>query len=237
MGLKREALALIAGVAEKTIERAESGERVCERSSRRIATALGLASDAFTMVRFVPNPTTQDESQRHEQRLREEWERTHVAVTVCELRGSRDVLPLFGTHAFWCDEKNVAEVHLKAFERMKDSFLESNGNAAENVIAKIREFGALGYVVKGTVLECYRTSGSIWDAPSKWLCAYVTAFKKSNGVKDVTPVEGWISKMKLMKLSGALNADLYPGDESTVWAGRDLLGVFTGDANACCEVH
>ncbi len=69
------------------------------------------------------------------------------------------------------------------------------------------------------------------------MCAYVTAFKKSNGTKDVTPIEGWISKMKLVKVGGVLDADQYPGDESTVWAGRDPLGVLTGDANAGCKGH
>ena len=96
MGLKREAFALSARVTDKTIQRAESGERVCEKSARRIAGALGLPPDTFTKQRFIPHPASQEEVQRRERLLNEAWEETHIPVTVHELRNVCDVIPLFG---------------------------------------------------------------------------------------------------------------------------------------------
>lgn len=230
MGLKREALALSAKVADKTIERAESGERLRERSARRIAAALGLASNTFTMERFIPHPTSSEESQRLERRLNAAWAQTHLAVTVHELRDARDVHPLFGTGAVWVDDKNVAEENRPEFAALEQVISEANDQAAENLLAEIRDFEARGYVVKGAVIEAY-ISDRPFQISSKWMCSYVVAFQRARGVKDMTPVEGWLSKMKLLKLRGVVDANQYPGDESTVWTGRDPLGILCGDAN------
>src|SRR5262245_44269259 len=89
MGLKREALALSARVVDKTIQRAEAGERVSEKSSRRIARALGLPPDTFTMQRFMPHPTSPEEVQRRERVLNEAWAESHLPITVHEIRDTR----------------------------------------------------------------------------------------------------------------------------------------------------
>ncbi len=64
------------------------------------------------------------------------------------------------------------------------------------------------------------------------LTSYVVAFQKSQGVKDTTPVNGWFSKKRLLKLHGVVEANQFPGDESTVWVGNDPLGILCGDVNA-----
>jgi transcriptional regulator with XRE-family HTH domain len=230
MGLKREVLAAFARVTDKTIQRAESGERVCEKSSQRIATALGLAQDTFTMHRFIPHLASPEVSQRHERQLNEAWAQTHLAVTVRELRDVRDVLPLLTTDAFWVDATNVADAHRQRFAALQQMVTEANDQAAEVVLSRIQELEARGYVIKGTVIEAY-ISDRPFQTPSKWQCSYVVAFQRSKGVKDTTPVEGWLSKMRLLKLRGVVDANQYPGDESTVWTGRDALGILCGDAS------
>lgn len=231
MGLKREALALFARVTDKTIQRAESGERVRERSSRRIAGALGLPPDTFTKQMFIPHPASTEEIQRRERLLNEAWAETHIAVTVHELREVCDVIPLFGTGVFWIDDNNVAEAHLQQFAGLSQVIAHANDQAAENLIGRIREVETCGYVVKGAVIEAY-FSDRPFEAPSKRLTSYLVAFQESRGVKDTTPVEGWLSKMKLLKLHGVVDVNQCPGDEGTVWTGRDPLGILCGDADA-----
>lgn len=231
MGLKREVLAAFARVTDKTIQRAEAGERVCERSSRRIAGALGLPPDTFTKQRFMPHPASPEENQRRERVLKEAWEEVHLAITVRDLRDVRDVIPLFGSGAVWVDDSNVAEEHRQKFKALEQVIAGANDQVAEDVLARIREVEARGYVVKGALIEAY-FSDRPFEPLSKRLTSYVVAFQKSRGVKDTTPVEGWFSKMKLLKLHGVADANQYPGDESTVWTGRDPLGILCGDASA-----
>jgi hypothetical protein len=54
---------------------------------------------------------------------------------------------------------------------------------------------------------------------------------------DTTPVKGWFSRMKLLKLHGAADANQFPGDERTVWTGNDPLGILCGDASAHNEAR
>jgi len=231
MGLKREVLAAFARVTDKTIQRAESGERVCEKSSQRIATALGLAQDTFTKQRFIPHLAGPEETQRHERQLNEVWAQTHLAITVRELRDVTDVVSLFGSGAIWVDDNNVAEKHRQQLAALSQVIAQANDQAAKDALAMIREFEAHGYVIKGTVIEAYFSDRPL-QTPSRRLCSYVVAFQKSKGVKDTTPVEGWVSKMRLLKLSGVVDANQYPGDERTVWTGRDALGILCGAASA-----
>jgi hypothetical protein len=117
---------------------------------------------------------------------------------------------------------------------VKNVIDEANEQAAEKILAKIRDIEARGYVIKGTVIETY-FSDRPFHAVTRRRTAYVVAFRKSQGTIDTTPVEGWFSKMRLLKLHGAVDANQYPGDESTVWTGRDPLGILCGDANANFE--
>ena len=48
---------------------------------------------------------------------------------------------------------------------------------------------------------------------------------------ETTPVKGWFSKMRLLWLHGASDANQFPGDESPVWTGNDPLGNLCGDAS------
>jgi DNA-binding XRE family transcriptional regulator len=232
MGLKREPLALSAKVSVKTIERAEAGVRLRDKSSRRIAVALGLAADEFTKQRFIQHSTSPEESLRIERRLNEAWALTHVAVTVHELREVRDVLPLFLSDAVWCDDRNVADEHRQRCAALEQVMLGANEQVAEDVLARVRDLEACGYVVKGTVIADYISGRPLHPGPSRWSCSYVAVFQKLRGLKDTTPVEGWVSKMRLLKLAGVFDANQFPGDESTVWTGRDLLGILCGDASA-----
>jgi transcriptional regulator with XRE-family HTH domain len=231
MGLKREALALSARVTDKTIQRAEAGKRVREKSSRRIACALGLPPDTFTKQRFMPHPASPEEVQRRERLLNAAWAESYLPVTVHELRDVRDLIPLFGTGAIWVDDNNVAEVNRQQFAALSQVIAQANDQAAQDLLARIREVEARGYVIKGAVIEAY-FSDRPFQPPSKRLTSYIVAFQKSPGLKDTTPVEGWFSKMRLLKLHGVADANQYPGDESTVWTGRDALGILCGDASA-----
>jgi transcriptional regulator with XRE-family HTH domain len=231
MDLKREALALSARMTDKTIQRAEAGKRVREKSSRRIARALGLPPDTFTKERFMPHPASPEEIQRRERLLNAAWEESYLAVTVHELRDVRDLIPLFGTGAIWVDDNNVAEVNRQQFAALSQVIAQANDQAAQDLLARIREFEARGYVIKGGKIEAY-FSDRPFQPMTKRLTSYIVAFQKSQGLKDTTPVEGWFSKMRLLKLHGVADANQYPGDESTLWTGRDALGILCGDASA-----
>jgi transcriptional regulator with XRE-family HTH domain len=209
MGLKRLALAAEAGVSDKTLERAESGEGVNEESCRRIAVALGLKPESFTEPMFIPSATTPAEFKQNELRLRQEQERTHFAVSVQVFRSARDVLALFGTQAFLGDGSNVSDEHLKQFTELKVSMSawndialdipESESLAAAEVVLKdIRALEALGYVIKGSVVERYVTGGPFKVSPALWRCSLVVVFRKSKGTKDTTPSEAWLPKEMLM---------------------------------------
>jgi transcriptional regulator with XRE-family HTH domain len=209
MGLKRLALALEVGMSEKTLERAESGEGVSEESCRRIAVALGLKADAFTCEMFVPSATTAEEFRQNELRLQQELERTHFVTSVHELRSARDVLALFGTQAFLGDGSNVADEHLQQFTALKVSMAEWNDialdipeteslAASEVVLQDIRALEALGYVLKGSVVERYVTGGPFQAGRALWRCSLVVAFKKPKGTKDTTPSQAWLPKEMLM---------------------------------------
>jgi hypothetical protein len=134
--------------------------------------------------------------------LNEAWEESHLPITVQELRDARDVFPLFSTGCIWVDGNNVSEAH-----RQKVSALEK------------------------AIIEAHFSDRSFQPMTRK-LTSYVVAFQKSPGVIYTTPVKGWFSKMRLLKLHGAAGASQFPGDESTVWTGNDPLGILSGDANA-----
>jgi len=208
MGLKRLALAAEVGMSEKTLERAESGEGVSDESCRRIAVALGLKPDAFTGELFIPSATTAEEVRQNELRLRQQLERTHFVTSVHEFRSAREVLALFGTQAFLGDGSNIADEHLQQFTALKVSMSESNDfaldipeteslTAAEELLKDIRAIEALGYVLKGTVVERYVTGGPFQANQALWRCSLVVAFKKPKGTKDTTPSQAWLPKEML----------------------------------------
>jgi hypothetical protein len=89
-------------------------------------------------------------------------------------------------------------------------------------------------VIKGTVIEAWFSDRSFQPMTRK-LTSYVVAFQKSPGVIYTTPVKGWFSKMRLLKLHGAADASQFPGCESIVWTGNDPLGILSGDANLHSE--
>jgi transcriptional regulator with XRE-family HTH domain len=209
MGLKRLALAAEVGVSEKTLERAESGEGVSEDTCRRIAVALGLKPESFTGEMFIPSATTAEEIRQNELRLLQERQRTHFAVSIHELRSARNVLALFGTQAFLGDGSNVADEHLQQFTALKVSLAEWNDlaldipeseslAAAEAILKDIRALEALGYVLKGSVVERYVTGGPYQASPALWRCSLVIAFRKPKGTKDTTPTEARLPKEMLM---------------------------------------
>lgn len=230
MGLKREALARCAGLAEKTIERAESGVPVRPKSARRIAVALGLAPDEFTKQRFMPHPARPEEVEQQQRQLNEKWAELHVAVTVRELREVSDVIPLLGIGPTWVDDNFVAEEHRPKFKALETVISEANIQAAEHVLARMRDAAGREYVIKGAVVEAY-FSDQPGQAVKKKLTSYVVAFQRSRGVRDMTPVEGWFPKMKLLQLHGVAGANEFPGDENTAWTGRDPLGILCGDGS------
>ena len=236
MGLKREALALSARVTDKTIQRAEAGERVREKSSRLIARALGLPPDTFTKQRFMPHLLSPGDVERREHVLIEAWAESHLPIMVQELRDVREVIPMFNTGCIWVDDQNVSEEHRQKVSALETAISEVNGQAAEDVLARMRDLAGCGYVVKGTVIEAY-FSARPFHPVTRRLTSYVVAFQKSPGVIDTTPVKGWFSKMRLLKLHGAVDATQLPGDESTVWTGNDPLGIFCGDVSAHYELR
>lgn len=236
MGLKREALALSARVTDKTIQRAEAGERVREKSSRLIACALGLRPDTFTKQRFMPHPMSPEDVELREHVLNEAWAESHLPITVQELRDVREVTPMFSTGCIWVDDQNVSEERRQKVSALETAISEGNGQAAEDVLARMRDLAGCGYVIKGTVIEAY-FSDRPFHPVTRRLTSYIVAFQKSPGVIDTTPVNGWFSKMRLLKLHGAADATQFPGDESTVWTGNDPLGILCGDVNAHYELR
>jgi transcriptional regulator with XRE-family HTH domain len=201
-GIKRAALAIDADVSEKTIERAESGAAIKEDSGRRIAKALGMAPHAFTRELFIPSP---EEAVRYQEQQDEERKRTHSPVAVTELRGVKDVLSLFGSCAYLADEDCVEEKHLRDFAALKQNFTDwadivghipepERVSAAEGILAQVREFEALGYVVKGGVIMRYLTGVPGGAPASKFPFTLMLAFKKPKGAKDTTPAEVWLPK-------------------------------------------
>lgn len=83
-------------------------------------------------------------------------------------------------------------------------------------------------MIKGAVIEAH-FSDRPFQPVTRRLTSYVVAFQKSPGKIDTTPVEGWFSKMRLLKLHRAVDANQFPGDESTVWTGNDPLGILCGE--------
>jgi hypothetical protein len=178
----------------------------------------------------MPHPASPEEIERQQRQLNEKWAELHVAVTVRELRDVGDVIPLLGIVPIWVDDNFVAEEHRPKFQALEKVIREANDQAAEDVLAKVRDTAGRDYVIKGAVIEAY-FSDQPGQVLKKRLTSYVVGFQKSRGVRDMTPVKGWFPKMKLLQLHGVAGSNEFPGDERTVWTGRDPLGILCGDAS------
>ena len=117
-GLKRAALAADVHISEKTLERAESGLGVSEESSRRIARALGFQEDAFVAELYIPTEGEVEQMQRNQE---EEIKATYRPLPVAEIKGVRDVMPLFQSELFFIDGQHVAEKDQEAIAGLQDS--------------------------------------------------------------------------------------------------------------------
>jgi transcriptional regulator with XRE-family HTH domain len=194
-GIKRVVLAADAHMSEKTLERAEAGHAISEESYRRIARVLGLRDDVFVSELYIPTP---EEAERMLKRRDEELRATHRAHAVAELKGVRDVLPLFRSHFFFADDLNVAEEHMEAFADLKQSWWEWNAissdipeldlvKGAQSFLSEIRSFEARGYVMKSGVSERFYKDGTAVPV------AVLVAFRKPSGAAG-TPDEVWLPR-------------------------------------------
>jgi len=195
-GLKRAALAADVHISEKTLERAESGRGVSEESSRRIARALGFQEDAFVAELYIP---TEDEVEQMQKNQEEEIKATYQPLPVVEIKGVRDVMPLFQCELFFIDGQNVAEKDQEIIASLQDSLRDwidvysdvtelERVRGAQSFIDEIHAFEALGYVVKSGADK------RSWRGMTVSV-AVLTAFKKpKNGTSTNIPAEVWLPK-------------------------------------------
>jgi transcriptional regulator with XRE-family HTH domain len=194
-GIKRAALAADANMSEKTLERAESGRGISEESCCRIARALGIREDTFVNELYVPGGP--EEAERMLKERDDQLRATHQQHPVLELKGARDVLPLFRAHFFYADDQNVAEGDMVAFAGLKDSWWEWNMIAsdiseselvqgAQGFLAEVRSFESLGYVVKAGTSERHYNGTAV-------PVAVLVAFKKPRGTTGTADAV-WLPK-------------------------------------------
>ena len=193
--IKRAVLAAEANMSEKTLERAEGGQGISEDSCRRIARALGLQEDVFVGERYIPAP---EEAMRMLEQKDKERRATHSPSAVAELKGVRDVLPLFRACGFVADDQNVGDQDMEAFAGLKESWWEWNAIAsdigqpelvrgAQSFLAEIRSFEARGYVLKSCIAQRFHEDGM------PVALAVLVAFRKPIGSTG-TPDEVWLPK-------------------------------------------
>jgi transcriptional regulator with XRE-family HTH domain len=194
-GIKRAVLAAEANMSEKTLERAEGGQGISEDSCRRIARALGLPENIFVGELYIPDP---EEAIRMLEEKNKERRATHAPSAVVELKGVRDVLPLFRADGFLADDQNVAEPDMADFAGLRDSWWEWNAVAsdmgqselvqgAQSFLAEVRRFEGRGYVLKSCISKRFRKDGTPVEV------GVLVAFKRSKGSAG-TPDEIWLPR-------------------------------------------
>jgi BMFP domain-containing protein YqiC len=66
------------------------------------------------------------------------------------------LIPLFGTGAIWVDDNNVDEVNRQQFATLSQVIAQASDQGAQELLARIREVEARGYVIRGAVIEASR---------------------------------------------------------------------------------
>jgi transcriptional regulator with XRE-family HTH domain len=191
-GIKQASLAATAGVVERTLERLEAGKPVGVETYRRVATALGLDGAAFTAERYI---STAEEALERLERQSEELDRSHTRVPVSRVTDPRQILSLFGKHAFLFDDSKIKAEHLEPVSKAKQLIIDwgdiapeldepAKLKAAKEVLEALLRIETLGYVVKIGAVESYTASDH-----HGWNVGLVVAFPRPNNAHDSLPSE------------------------------------------------
>jgi transcriptional regulator with XRE-family HTH domain len=201
-GIKRATLAIDANVSEKTIERAESGERIQDDSYRKIARALRIDETLLVGEVFVTDTHSLELLKRQAET---ELEELNTRVTVRRICDPRDVTPLFRGDVTYAMDHDVDKDHLQHFESLKQSFVDwadvtqmaaevNRVEVAENVIREVQDFEKLGYVVKAGMSETTVIGPFAGAKPVRCVVAVLAAFRQPGNARDNTASEVWIPK-------------------------------------------
>ena len=200
-GIKQASLAASAGVVERTLERLEAGKSVGVQTLRRVAVALGLDGAAFTAERYI---ATAEEALERLERQSEELERSHTRVPVSRATDPRQILSLFGKHAYLFDDSKIKAEHLESVTEAKQLILDWGDIApdldepgklkgAREVLETLQRIEALGYVVKIGAVESYPASDH-----QGWNVGLLVVFPRPNSAHDSLPSEVLIkNEMKI----------------------------------------
>jgi DNA-binding XRE family transcriptional regulator len=146
---KQLTLAIEAGVHERTIQRAERGEKVDDESLRKIGKALRLREPGFVGRRFI---------QREEAR-KAELENTLKEIMVVEANdftGLRDAEAILSTHGYFLNDKAVPEEVADQAAALKDTLTDWGNiyaelshterlNACRSIISEVQKITEQGF--------------------------------------------------------------------------------------------
>ena len=106
LGWKQLALAVEAGVTERTVQRVERGERVSDETLQKIALGLRLPENAFVGPRYVP--TVQEAAEKAAKALTEVFQARKL-VDVQPVTQANDVDQILGAQVWLIDDDAVTE--------------------------------------------------------------------------------------------------------------------------------
>lgn len=200
--IKRTALAAMAHISDKTLERLEAGVSVREDSYRRVAVAIRLREDAFIKEEYIPTP---EEYLEQQERQQDELRKTHTKVDVAPLTDPRQLLALFGAHSSIADDHKVAAKDLELVAAFKENFRDWSDiaaelpetarlDAAQSLLEEARTIERAGYTVSVGTTNRYAIGGVRVN-----MCVLVF-FPKPPGLRESPPDEVWLPKKMAMGL-------------------------------------
>jgi transcriptional regulator with XRE-family HTH domain len=156
LGWKQLALAMEAGVTERTVQRVERGEKVDEDTLRKIGRALRLQEDAFVGPRYVPTP---DEAFAAANEYLTKLFETKRPVDLQAVTTAMDLEQVLLSHGYLIDTTSVGEAAQQSAGYLKDLIQDwgdlysdlshsERHRACMNVLETIREIERHGYTAR-----------------------------------------------------------------------------------------
>jgi transcriptional regulator with XRE-family HTH domain len=196
-GIKQRSLALESCVAERTLERLESGKTVHGETYRRVASALGLPADIFIKEQLVPTP---EDAVRWMERDIAAVERDFLEVAISKAEDPRQIRAMFSQDCLWFDDSQVKATHLEQIADVHQNLSDwidiasevselDKLAAAREILEAFRQIERLGYCVKVATLESYKTFGGL-----KFSMAIVVIFPTGTRLSKPPPEKILIPK-------------------------------------------
>jgi transcriptional regulator with XRE-family HTH domain len=153
---KQSVLARQANITDRTLQRAEAGEKVNEESLARIAEALGLDRRALIGPRYIP---TEEEAEESSNKLVAEWNDNWVVVDIAPVQDVRCLDRLFCSMAVTIGDDHVLPIDAEMIAEFKSAVddwgnVYSDMSASEqlpvrrSVLEQVRKIEAKGYAAR-----------------------------------------------------------------------------------------